>query len=287
MISLAGAPGAADAGEICICWIINDLLNMGFGLKRKSRKVLHNFRKWFIPYLKFWFCGKECDDYKNTPVVINNFNRFSMLQKLIESLEKRGYYNIYIIDNASTYPPLLEWYRKCGYPVYMLNRNAGYLSIWETGIYKQFTDSFFAYTDSDLEICPECPDDFMEYFIGLLKRHPSYLKAGFSLKIDDLPERYRNRDKVIEWESQFWTRKVKGEENVYNAPIDTTFAVYRPFFKGEVVDFKFNYMRAGFPYSARHLPWYVDSSSLSEEERYYVEHIKTVTHWSALNLPPY
>lgn len=51
----------------------------------------------------------------------------------------------------------------------MLNKNVGHLSLWETGIFKQFKDSYYAYTDSDLEILPNCPDDFIEKFILLLQ----------------------------------------------------------------------------------------------------------------------
>ena len=154
----------------------------------------------------------------------------------------------------------------------------GHLAVWETGIYKQFTDSYFAYTDSDLEIHPDCPDDFMEKFVSLLKKYPKALKAGFSICIDDLPDCYLLKDKVRAWESQFWKQEV--EPNVFLAPIDTTFAVYKPYFKGELIDFDYVYFRMGFPYSVRHLPWYVDSGNPSEEERYYIGHLKTSTHWS-------
>ena len=239
------------------------------------------FLKWFIPHVRYMFSRHPNKlDYKKIPIVINNFNRLEMLRKLISGLESRGYTNIHIIDNDSTYPPLLEWYRaSCRYPVYMLHRNVGHLAVWETGIYKQFTESYFAYTDSDLEIHPECPDDFMEQFVSLLKRHPRALKVGFSICIDDLPDCFNKKKDVISWESQFWRREV--EPNVYKAPIDTTFAVYKPYFKGEIVNFRNKYLRVGFPYSVRHLPWYQDSSDYTEEDRYYLSHISTSTHWSA------
>ena len=51
-------------------------------------------------------------DAKQIPIVINNFNRLGYLKRLIASLESRGYKNIHIIDNNSTYPPLLEYYEK-------------------------------------------------------------------------------------------------------------------------------------------------------------------------------
>lgn len=98
------------------------------------------------------FFGVKKINYKDIPIIINNYNRLEMLTKLIHSLENRGYHNLYIIDNQSTYPPLLEYYTRLPYPVYMLNKNVGHLSLWETGIFKQFKDSYYAYTDSDLEI---------------------------------------------------------------------------------------------------------------------------------------
>lgn len=39
------------------------------------------------------------------PVIINNFNRLTTLKQLTKALVDRGYTNIYILDNASTYPP--------------------------------------------------------------------------------------------------------------------------------------------------------------------------------------
>ena len=247
---------------------------------KDTKRQLKSLKKWLVPEIEYrmGFRSGGAIDYKHVPVVINNFNRLTMLLKLIDSLETRGYDNLYIIDNASSYPPLMDWYRHCKYPVFMLNRNVGHLAVWETGLYKMFTDTYFVYTDADMEISPECPDDFMEYFIRLLRRYPKALKCGFAIRIDDLPDSFDNKQQVIEWESQFWEHEL--EPDVYNAPIDTTFAVYKPFFKGETVDFNDLYIRSGFPYTIRHLPWYADSRNLSDEDRYYLSHIKTSTHWS-------
>ena len=250
-------------------------------MRRKLVRKYKRFKKWVIPELKRRFSKTEEVPYKSVPIVINNFNRVNTLITLIHGLEIRGYNNIYIIDNNSTYPPLLEYYKDCSYPIYMLNKNIGHLAIWETGFYKQFTDSYFAYTDSDLEIHPDCPDDFMEKFILLLKKYPKALKVGFSICIDDLPDCYINKEQVQKWESQFWKKEI--EPNIFKAPIDTTFAVYKPYFKGEIIDTQHLYLRTGFPYSVKHLPWYIDNNNLSEEEKYYIAHLKTSTHWSEQN----
>lgn len=47
----------------------------------------------------------------NLTVVINNRNRLSTTKKMVADLLKRGTTNIIIIDNESTYIPLLEWYK--------------------------------------------------------------------------------------------------------------------------------------------------------------------------------
>ena len=165
-----------------------------------------------------------------------------------------------------------------------MHENLGHLALWKSGIYKMFKGSYYAYTDADLELQEDCPDDFMQRFIDLLRRHPTALKAGFSLRIDDLPDTFKLKQEVITHESQFWHPEKEIEPGVFNAPIDTTFAVYKPYFVGEIVDFKNNYFRTAPPYSARHLPWYINSSDLSDEEKYYATHIKTMTHWARQEL---
>ncbi len=239
---------------------------------------IKRIKRWLPAEIRRRLKPKALSAYKEIPIIINNYNRLSMLSKLIDSLTVRGYHNIHIIDNASTYPPLLEWYESCPYKVFRLDENVGHLAFWETGIYKQFWGQYIAYTDSDMEIIPECPDDFIERFVSLLDKYPYVLKVGFSIAIDDLPDCFDKKDAVQDWESQFWKREIEPE--VYIAPIDTTFAVYKPYFKGEIVYFKSKYLRTGYPYTIRHLPWYKDSANLDEEELYYLSHIKTSTHWS-------
>ena len=243
-------------------------------------------------YLKFLFyriiqsfyylielaCPSKIKDYKQIPIIINNFNRLDSMKKLIESLEKRGYTNIYIIDNLSTYPPLIEYYKTCRYSVFQLGRNVGWKALWKSGIYKKFRKDFFVYTDSDVVPVDECPDDFLLFFLKTLKKYKLAQKVGFSLKIDDLPDCYAMKKEVILWEQQFFQRK--RDEFLYFAPIDTTFALYRPYGKRRHAFFNVEMYRTAFPYMARHLPWYIDSENPDEENLYYItlNHIKT--SWS-------
>lgn len=230
-----------------------------------------------LSHIKYFFYGKPIDNPKMIPIIINNYNRLSYLLKLIDSLTKRGYNNIYIIDNNSTYQPLLDYYTKTPYTVFRLTENIGYKALWETEIFKKFKRSYYVYTDSDLEIDSSCPDDFLEHFCFLLKKYPLAQKIGFGIHIDDLPNCYSHRDKVIKWEEQFWM--IEKEPGLYRAAIDTTFALYRPFCFG-VANCHNETYRLGFPYLVKHLPWYVDSENQTEEEIFYKSSISQSTHWS-------
>lgn len=58
--------------------------------------------------------------YVKKTIIINNRNRLEYLEMLINSLEKKRYFNIFIIDNNSPYPPLLEFYdNRCLYEVFL------------------------------------------------------------------------------------------------------------------------------------------------------------------------
>lgn len=220
------------------------------------------------------------NDFKKIPIIINNFNRLTTLKLLIESLQKRGYTNIHILDNKSTYPPLLEYYKQITpqINIHHLKKNYGYKALWKSGIVRKFMFSYFCYTDSDLVLVDECSDDFIEKFYSLLIKYPEVFKVGFSLKIDDIPNHYSKKQEVIKWEKKFFEKKK--ESNVFIAPIDTTFAMYRPFSKRGRRDGEDEMLRVGFPYQCKHLPWYNDCSNLSLEEQYYLNNVNRPTHWS-------
>lgn len=241
------------------------------------KRIRIRLRKIYRNYMENHY-GNPPLDFKKIPIIINNFNQYDYLLRLIRSLESRGYTNIQILDNASTYPPLLEYYRTTPYKVHLLGKNLGYKAFWKSGLYKQFRRDYYALTDPDLEIIDECPDDFLEHFYNVLRRYPKSEKIGFSLKIDDLPEHYPGRDKVIDWEKQFWTTEV--EPGVYLAPVDTTFALCRPYsvFTRDALDLL---LRAGYPYVMRHLPWYSNPAQKTENEEFYIRACQTPTHWSS------
>ena len=105
--------------------------------------------------------------------------------------------------------------------------------------------------------------------------------------MDDLPDTYAFKREVVVWESQFWERPLA--PRLFDAPIDTTFALYRrPQPRGFERSLEFmSSMRTGYPYVARHTPWYVDDNFLSEDEAYNRSRAEgsDVNHWSRDALP--
>ena len=217
-------------------------------------------------------------DFRNIPIIINNFNRVGYIKKLIHSLEKRGYTNIHIIDNCSTYPPLLEFYDTCGYNIYRLEKNLGAYALWKSGLIRKFNKDYFVYTDSDVEPLEECPYDFLLFFLETMKRHKYASKVGFSLKIDDIPDCFKPKKAVIDHEQTF-SRFYLPEESVFYAPIDTTFALYRPRSSWKHAYYNIEIYRTAYPYMARHLPWYLDSTNPDEETIYYLDTANKTATW--------
>jgi hypothetical protein len=186
---------------------------------------------------------------------------------------------IFLIDNDSTYPPLLEYYKQTSHTVIYLGKNIGHTSLWAAGVVDQHCpDGYYVYTDPDVIPVPGCPLDVLEKFAGILDENGWCNKVGFGLKTDDIPDHYKFKDNVLRWEQQFWKYEI--EPGLFSAPVDTTFALYRQ--RSYSI---YNSLRTGPPYVARHTDWYIDSQNLTEEEQYYRAHArKDLIHWNADSL---
>lgn len=218
---------------------------------------------------------------KKIDVFIISYNRLSYLKLLIAWLEKAGFENIHIVDNNSTYPPLLKYFNISKYQVYRLDKNYGHLAVWECGKFKKIIDNNnYIVTDCDILPIDECPLNVTEYFFEILKKYPNITKTGFALKIDDLPEYYVYRDSIIDWEKQFWQNKIV--VGLFDASIDTTFALYRHGIYPTNKNW-WKSIRTDFPYIAKHLPWYANSNNPSEEEIYYQNNLKNGSSFWSVN----
>jgi hypothetical protein len=237
------------------------------GLVDKLSMSFKRFRELYnsVPEFK----GKE------VPIVINNRDTLHHLSELVEKLKQFGYHKIIVLDNQSTYPPLLEYYQNASIRVVYLNQNIGPYALWQSDLFEEIRHDYYVYTDSDILPIENCPPDFINHFKDILDRYTSLEKVGFSLKIDDLPSFFPFKEDVLAHEIKF--QECSQDEQVYFAPIDTTFALYRPDAFG---GWRIPAARTKYPYTARHAPWYIDPNQLPDDMKYYLVHTERITHWT-------
>lgn len=211
------------------------------------------------------------------PAFIICRDRYTCTLQLISYLEACNIQEIYLIDNDSTYKPLLEYYESTPHTVIRTGHNGGHHIPWNGGYVATYARGRnYIISDPDVVPIEECPTDMFEYFTSVLDRYPDVDKIGPGLKIDDLPDHYALKQAVINHESQFW-RTESPEPGLYRSSIDTTLSLHRPHIGHQLE----RCMRSDFPYLARHTPWYVDSTNLSEEEMHYRSRLSpTVNNWN-------
>ena len=236
-----------------------------------------------IRNLRFYFYKKTSSykniDIYNIPIIIISFNQLFYLKNLIDSLKQYGYKNIVIIDNASTYKPLLDYFETIRNQItlILLNENHGHQVFWKLNeINKKYVQNYYVVTDPDINPMEDCPKDFLKYFKTILDKNFKINKVGFSLYLDDIPDTNPDKNKIVLWESKFWQNK--NEEGNYIASIDTTFALYKPKRFSKISIF-YKAIRTQKPYTARHGGWYVDPENLTNEQEFYINTSNASSSW--------
>ena len=205
-------------------------------------------------------------DFYGIPIFIISYNRKDTLEQCINRLKEDGYRNLIILDNSSTNKELLSYLNTLEYKVYFLKNNYGHHVLWDCGLFNEIIQNqYFVLTDPDVLPIERCPKDYVEQFYEILQKYPDKTKVGFSLQLNDLPDTYKYKYDIIRFESFYWEKRLKYRFPIYDAPVDTTFALYRPT-GGTKIETFYNGIRTGYPYVAKHLGWYVNNFS---QEDYY------------------
>ncbi len=239
-------------------------------------------------YLKFLmkFDGTvrhQMQDHKSIPVIIINFNQLFYLKQLIDFLIKREFKNIVIIDNASTYQPLLDYYTEIQdvVTVEKMNTNSGHDVFFKNkDLQRKYGKGFYFLTDSDIVPNDNLPKDFETVMLNyLFKYYKKINKIGFAIDTQDIPDYYPLKEKVQAWEKRFWEDEL--EKNVYFAFIDTTFALYKPKYPKTIFNlFKFmTAIRMAGDFTCKHGGWYLNPNALTEENLFYIKTANQSSSW--------
>ena len=203
------------------------------------------------------------------PVFIIAFNNFTYVRDMVNQLLKHTS-NIYIIDNCSSFKPLLEYYEqiKDNINIVVMDQNYGHLVYKHPTIQALIPGDFYCITDPDLKFNKNLPVDFIEQLVTISKKHNAF-KLGLALDITtDIRNDVLHFGKSIkEWESPSWIDKINDDSyELYFAGVDTTFCVINRAHLTQDV-----YIRVAGDFTAVHRPWltyWKDELSTDELETY-------------------
>lgn len=212
------------------------------------------------------------------PVFITYRDRRTMLDECLDSLFAHGFEarDITIVDNDSEVPLGFspyddgpEHYRGCA--VVTTRNEARQLAPWLLGLVPE--DRPYIVTDCDCAIVPDCPGDLVDVMLDVLDTFPDVAKVGLGINtsnfLDPPPARYRYSYEM-ERGVQAYPRLtgLRGAPAIA-APVDTTFAMYRPGGHEESGGWPgICGVRLQAPYLIEHLPWLNREYSV-EEQLYY------------------
>lgn len=205
-------------------------------------------------------------DPTGIPIFLTVRDRARDLRVLVDWLQTLGQEDIRLVDNASTYPPLLAYLALAehipGITVIRLPENLGARAVWRAALVP--TDRPYLVSDPDLRPAPETPADALARLADLLARYPGFAKVGLGLDLRDLAPDAPQRA----WEEGLVAPDREREPGVYLSLIDTTCALYRPGAR-----WTYQALRTGFPYVLRHPSWAVTTPDA--EDRYYLDRALT------------
>ncbi len=209
-------------------------------------------------------------NWRDVPIFINARDRLGVMKKLIDWLLNAGYRKLIILDNLSTYPPLLEYYRTLKIDsrikIIRLEKNFGHKALWLSNVLEKLKISTpYIYTDPDILPIEDCPKDFVARLMKILDANHEIRKVGLGLVWEDIT--FSGKKGIQDIESKFYSYP-KVDENLYHAQVDTTFALYS---NVRHYNLRFSLRTTG-DLRAYHLPWYFDYDNLPADEKYYIEH---------------
>ena len=194
------------------------------------------------------------------PIILNNRNLLTWTSEMVglcKTFEEVG--DIIIVDNDSTYEPLLEWYESKPCEIIKTTNN-GHLSPWIIGLPNKITSSYYVVSDCDLDLSIT-PKDVLLFLKEKLIKYPDYTRIGLSLENWDVPEKSPYHEFLKKWSKINWDLNSVNDGLVVNQQFDTTFGLY---------DIKKNYRgnncTSYLPYSTKHIPWEFTEEDISNLE---------------------
>lgn len=206
------------------------------------------------------------------PIVVICWNELTYIKNMVNQLKHLNH-PIILLDNHSTYEPLLEYYKEIKkelgnkIEIRMLKKNYGctvYIQL------KHTLPKVYILTDPDLELNKHMPKNFAEILYELSEKYKVY-------KIGPYLEKIKKED-LLECSSYDfeWDKLVKPIKNEqYELYYDwiqygaTTFCLVNTKYHKTHKGHKRSAMRIAGNFTMKHLPWYKDSlNKIPKKELY-------------------
>ena len=186
------------------------------------------------------------------PAFIIAYNQVTYVKQMVKQLEKMTT-DISIIDNMSSFGPLLDYYDdEFEYTLLRQKINYGHKVYLKPHI-QSLMGNVFVLTDPDLAFNDKLPADAIAQMLKtMLAMNLSII--GFALEIDhpDIRTDLRYYKMTIqEWEQQFWKKHIPHPHlELYDAEIETTFCIVNRTSTSKLK------VRVAGDFTCKHLPWY-------------------------------
>lgn len=198
------------------------------------------------------------------PVIINNRNLLTWPKAMIEDIKKfKDVGEIWLIDNASTYGPLLEYLDTNPCNILRLEKNLGHTAPWTSGLVNSLNYGYYVVTDGDLGLST-VSRSVLRLMYDKLRKYPDFGKIGLGLDWRVVTQESPYFNHMMRYEAPRWKNATE-KERVFDVAVDTTFAMYnRP-------DYFIGGGSLSYPNVARHYPWEIININENEEFKFYVE----------------
>jgi hypothetical protein len=192
------------------------------------------------------------------PVYVISFNNPTHVASMVGQLRSRAITaHIVIVDNASTYPPMLELLaaeEAVGTTVIRMAANYGHKVVYT----HVATPERYVLTDPDLVFHPDMPADVLTHLVRIADRQRCR-EVGLALQLP--AEGLVHIDNYFgttlrAWESRAWKTRVPDPRyELYLYPTDTTFKLVTKAYTRRYA--RKNDVRVAGVFAARHDPWYI------------------------------
>jgi hypothetical protein len=203
------------------------------------------------------------------PIIINNRNLLTWPKAMLEEIQRFDHVgDIWIVDNASTYEPLLEWMETKPCEILRLDQNIGHVAPWSSGLVNRIGIGYYVVTDGDLGL-EGVKSDVLQMMYDKLEFNPPLEKVGLGLEWRTVKNTSPYFKHMLNYEHPRWRNSHVIDDVYIDVPVDTTFAMYN----------RNQYFIGGgslsYPYVARHYPWEIIDINENEEFKFYIENANT------------